>query len=298
MTIRTVGFAGLGLMGSRMASMLKSKGFEVVVWNRTRAKADALAAKGVRVADTPRALAAQVDAFCTCVADPAALREVLEGERGLSAGAKRGQLFVDFSTISVELATELGQRAAVLGVDFADAPVTGSKLGAEKGTLVLMVGATPATFERAGALFSAVGERAIHCGPVGAGTQVKLAGNALIALMLQGLSEGLLLTQKAGVDPQKLLEVVQASGFRSPYYDFKGKAMLARDFDTHFAIDLMFKDLSLFLESAARQRVPTPTAAAVREVYQLARAQGKGGQDISAVVTALEDLCGERLGHR
>jgi 3-hydroxyisobutyrate dehydrogenase len=152
-----------------------------------------------------------------------------------------------------------------------------------------MVGATGAGFERAQPIFRAVGEKAIHCGPVGSGSQVKLAGNAVISMMLEGLCEGMLLTQRAGVDPRKFLEVVQASGFRSPYYDFKGPSILRREFDTHFSIDLMF------LESAAKHRIPTPAVAAVKEVYQLARAQGKGSQDIGAVVTALEDLSGEKL---
>jgi 3-hydroxyisobutyrate dehydrogenase-like beta-hydroxyacid dehydrogenase len=140
-----------------------------------------------------------------------------------------------------------------------------------------------------------VGEKVIHCGDVGAGTQVKLAGNALIAAMLQTFSEGLLLTKKAGVDPRKLIEVVQASGFRSPYYDFKGKAILERDFTTHFSIDLMHKDLSLFVENAAANRVPTPTAASLKETYNLARASGHGAQDIAAVITAFEDLVGTKV---
>jgi 3-hydroxyisobutyrate dehydrogenase len=285
----------MGIMGSRMAKNLAQKGFELVVWNRTRARAEALQAVGAKVAQTPAELAAQVDVLCTCVADPPALREVALGKAGLLAGAREGQLFVDFSTVSAELTRELAAACEARKLDFVEAPVTGSKNGAEKGTLVLMVGASDAAFARAEPLFKAVGEKAIHCGPVGAGTQVKLAGNALIALMLEGLSEGMLLTQRAGVDPRKLIEVVQASGFRSPYYDFKGQALLRRDFETHFSIDLMFKDLNLFLESAARHRVPTPAVNAVRESYQLARAQGKGEQDIGAVVTTLEDLCGERL---
>jgi 3-hydroxyisobutyrate dehydrogenase-like beta-hydroxyacid dehydrogenase len=130
---------------------------------------------------------------------------------------------------------------------------------------------------------------------VGTGTQVKLAGNALIAGMLQSFSEGMLLTKKAGVDPRKLLEVVQASGFRSPYFDFKGKAMLERDFTTHFSIDLMHKDLSLFLDNAATHRVPTPTAASLRETYNLARAAGLGDKDITAVVSAFEPLAGVKV---
>lgn len=293
--IKKVGFVGLGLMGSRMALSLARKGFEVTVWNRTASRAEPLQRAGLKVASSPRALASEVDAFCTCVSDPSALRSVALGPEGLLVGARRGQLFLDFSTVSVELTRELERECQTRGIDFAEAPVTGSKMGAEKGTLVLMVGSSEETFQRSEPVFAGVGEKWIHCGPVGAGTQVKLAGNALIALMLEGLSEGMLLTQRAGVDPRKLIEVIQASGFRSPYFDFKGAAILRRDFETHFAIDLMFKDLSLFLDSAASHRIPTPAVAAVREVYQLARARGRGEQDIAAVVTALEDVCGEKL---
>src|SRR5205807_828377 len=156
---------------------------------------------GVQAAKTPAELAARVDGYCTSVADPPALREVALGREGLLAGARSGQLFVDFSTVSAELSRELDSEFAKKGVDF-----------------------------------------------------------------------------------------VQASGFCSPYYDFKGQALLRRDFDTAFSIDLMFKDLCLFLESAGKFRVPTPLTAASREAYQLARAQGKGRQDITAVITAIEDL--------
>jgi 3-hydroxyisobutyrate dehydrogenase-like beta-hydroxyacid dehydrogenase len=294
--IKKVGFLGLGTMGGRMARNLAQKGFEVTVWNRTRAKAEELVRFGAKVADSPAQVAASADAFCTCLAGPPALREVVFGPQGLFSKARPGQLYIDFSTISPDLARELEAAASERGVQFVESPMTGSKVGAEKGTLLLMVGARPEALERALPIFRAVSEKSIHCGPVGSGSQVKLAGNALISMMLEGLSEGMLLTQKAGVDPRKLLEVIQSSGFRSPYYDFKGPAILKRDFEPHFSIDLMFKDLNLFLQNAADNRVPTPAVAAVKETYQLARAQGKGAQDVAAVVTALEDLCGVKIG--
>lgn len=293
--IKKVGFLGLGIMGSRMARNLAQKGFEVTVWNRTPERAEQLVQFGAKMAAKPAEVASKVDAFCTCVADPAALRQVTMGADGLFSTSRPGQLFVDFSTISPSFARELDAECSRRKLDFVESPMTGSKNGADKGTLLLMVGAAPSAFERAQPIFRAVGEKAIHCGPVGSGSQVKLAGNALIAMMLEGLCEGMLLTKRAGVDPRKLLEVVQASGFRSPYYDFKGPSILRREFDTHFSIDLMFKDLRLFLDSAAENRIPTPGVAAVKETYQLARAQGKGAMDIGAVVTALEDLSGEKL---
>lgn len=292
MSISRVGFLGLGTMGTPMAKNLKKKGFQVVVWNRSLARAEALKADGIEVAATPAELAGKVDAYCTCVADPAALEGVAAG---LLEKARPGQLFIDFSTVSVPMVESLAARFGAKGVDFADAPVTGSRSGAEKGTLVIMTGCSAATLARATPIFQAVGEKVIHCGEVGTGTQVKLAGNALIAGMLQCFSEGLLLTKKAGVDPRKLIEVVQASGFRSPYFDFKGKAILERDFTTHFSIDLMHKDLSLFLDNAAAHKVPTPTAASLRETYNLARATGHGEQDIAAVITAFEDLVGTKV---
>ncbi|MFL5320073.1 MAG: NAD(P)-dependent oxidoreductase, partial [Myxococcaceae bacterium] len=233
-----------------------------------------------------------------CVATPAALEQVMAGQDGLFSGARRGQLLVDFSTIGPDQARSLEQRAGALGVDFVEAPVTGSKSGAEKGTLVLMVGATDAGVARAEPIFKAVGEKWIHCGPVGSASQVKLAGNAIIALMLEALSEAMLLTKKAGVDPRKLLEVVQASGYRSPYFDFKGKALMERDFETNFSIDLMFKDLQLFLESAAKLKVPTPATGAVKEIYALARAAGKGDLDITAAITPIEELSGVRISDK
>jgi 3-hydroxyisobutyrate dehydrogenase len=293
-----VGFLGMGLMGSRMARNLVRKGFPVTVWNRTRPRAEALVADGARVASTPAELMAEVEVACTCLSTPAVLEAVVAGPDGLFSRARAGQLLIDFSTISPDLARSLESRARALGLDFVEAPVTGSKNGAEKGTLLLMVGGTAEAVARCAPVFQAVGEKAVHCGPVGAAAQVKLAGNALIAAMLQALSEGMLLATKAGVDPAKLLEVVQASGFRSPYFEFKGAALLKRDFSTHFAIDLMFKDLTLFLETAAALRVPTPLAAATREVYALARAAGKGEQDIGAVITTYEEVAGVEIRAR
>ncbi len=296
MAIARIGFLGLGTMGRPMALNLKRRGFQVVVWNRSSDRSESLRSEGFEVAKTPAELAQKVDAYCTCVADPSALIAVAFGPNGLIFGAKSNQLFIDFSTISVELTKRLETEFGAVGVDFADAPVTGSRSGAENGTLVIMTGCADATLARATPVFNAVGQKIIHCGPVGSGTQVKLAGNAVIAAMLQSFCEGLLLTTKAGVDPRKLIEVIQSSGFRSPYFDFKGQALLKRDFTTHFSIDLMHKDLSLFLDNAASHRVPTPTAASLRETYQLARSAGKGGLDITAVISAYEDIVGVKIG--
>jgi 3-hydroxyisobutyrate dehydrogenase len=296
MSVRKVGFAGLGLMGSRMARTLKRRGFEVTVWNRTLSKADPLKAEGILVAPTPQALAQQVDVFCTCVADPSALTDVGLGPQGLLSGARPGQIFIDFSTVSPETIRTLDEACVRKQVGFVEAPVTGSKIGAENGSLVLMVGGKQEHLEQAWPVLLGVGERIVHCGDVGAGTQVKLAGNALIAAMLQAFSEGMLSVTKAGVDPRRFLEVVQASGFRSPYFDFKAKSLLAHDFETHFSIALMHKDLSLFLQNAAALGVEAPSAACAQGMYQQALDAGKGEQDIGAVITVLEERAKTRIG--
>src|SRR5260370_21482047 len=144
--IRSVGFSGLGIMGSGMARNLARKGSQVTAWNRTRSRAEALASDGIRMGDSPAAVAAQVDAFCTCVADPPALRQVVFGAKGLIETAKAGQLFIDFSTVSPDFSRELEQAAAARGIDFVECPVTGSKDGAAEGTLGLVVVAAAAGF--------------------------------------------------------------------------------------------------------------------------------------------------------
>jgi len=203
--IKKVGFVGLGIMGSRMARNLARKGFEVTVWNRTRSRAEPLRAEGIKLAGTPAVLASEVDAFCSCLSDPPAIREVVFAKDGLLTGSKAGQLFIDFSTVSPEFSRELEAGATRQGLDFVEAPVTGSKTGAEKGTLLMMVGAKAQALERAQPVLQAVGEKVIHCGPVGAGSQVKLAGNALISMMRQVKKAA----AERGRDPDQLISVMR-----------------------------------------------------------------------------------------
>ncbi len=295
MALERIGFLGLGMMGAPMAKNLATKGFQVVVWNRTKSRALALGDARIAIADSPADVVKRVDAWCYCLSDPAAVEEVSFGMQGTLEEARPGQAFIDFSTGSVELAQRLGDACAKKGVAFSDAPVTGSVLGAEQGKLVVMAGCSHGTFEALRPIFAAVGEKAIHCGPVGAGSQVKLAGNALLASMLQGFSEGALSVAKAGFDPYKFYEVVQASGYRSPYFDFKGKAVLDGDRTVFFTIDLMHKDLTLMTESAAKRRVPAPLAGALREVYNLARASGRGSHDITDAIGVFEDISGTSI---
>jgi 3-hydroxyisobutyrate dehydrogenase-like beta-hydroxyacid dehydrogenase len=273
-----VAFLGLGIMGSRMAQRLAAQGHRVTAWNRTPGKAGALPA-----AATPAEAAARADAVCLCLADPPAVESVFS-----ALALREGQLVIDFSTGSPALAARLDAACRTQGAAFLESPVTGSKNGAAAGTLVLMVGGEEAALERAHPLLASVASKVIHIGPVGSASRVKLIGNGFIALMLEALCEGVLLARKAGISPEKMLEVVQSSGYASPYWDFKGKAILARDFETHFSVDLMHKDLTLALAAADEAKVPVPGLALAREQFQRLRAAGKGGLDIAALIQALE----------
>jgi 3-hydroxyisobutyrate dehydrogenase-like beta-hydroxyacid dehydrogenase len=291
---KRVGFAGLGLMGSRMARNILAKGFPLTVWSRTSDHTRPLAAAGASVAGSPREVAERSDVVVACVADPAAVDRVVFAEDGVLVAARPGFRYVEASTIGPEQARRVAEALRARGADMLEAPMTGSKMGAEKGTLLFMTGGRSEVLEELTPVLMAMGSKAIHCGEVGQASAVKLVGNTLISFMLEGFAEGLVLAQKCGVGLDKLLEVVMASGYASPYYAFKGDAIARRDFATHFSIDLLVKDQTLMLEEAAGRRVPLPGLAAIREVFQSARAQGWGGEDIAAVVKVLERAAGVR----
>jgi 3-hydroxyisobutyrate dehydrogenase len=282
-----VGYIGLGIMGGGMARNLIKKGHAVTVWNRSAERVAPLREAGASVAASPRALAAAVEVVCTCVSDPAALAAVSEGPDGFLAGLAPGALVIDFSTVGPAAVRALEDACCARGAHFLAAPVTGSKNAANAGTLLLMCGGAAETFQSAQPVLNAVGTKAILVGDATQAAQMKLIGNLIIAHMVEALSEGTALAAGAGIGVDKVLEVIQASGYASPFWDFKGKALAARDFSTHFAIDLMHKDLTLALDLGHRHRVPLPGTAAVREVYQLARAQGLGERDIIATAAVV-----------
>lgn len=287
--MQRIGFIGLGIMGTGMVSNLVRKGWAVSVWNRSRGRG---ASVGAAEMSSPRALAEACDVVVTCVSDPEAVRSVVFQDDGVLGAARPGFRYVECSTISSSLALDLERAFAARGAGFLEAYVTGSKTGAENGTLLFMTGGPPALHAELEPLLLAMGTRAIHCGAVGQAAVVKLAGNTVISFMLEGLCEALVLGQKAGVSADKLLEVIQASGFASPYFAFKGAAIRERRFDTHFSIDLLHKDQTLMLAEATERRVAMPGLAALREVFAAARAQGLGSADISAVIQVLERASG------
>jgi 3-hydroxyisobutyrate dehydrogenase-like beta-hydroxyacid dehydrogenase len=292
MTTKRIGFAGLGLMGSRMARQFLDKGFPLAVWNRTPERCAPLRERGAQVAGTPRELAEMCDVMITCVADPGAVGRIVFADDGVRPAARPGFRYIETSTISPGLARRTAEALRANGADVLEAPVTGSKMGAEKGTLTIMTGGRRETHDELLPILMAMGTKAIYCGEIGQASVVKLIGNTIISFMLEGFCEGLVAGRRAGIPLETLIEVIQASGYASPYYAFKGNAIAKRDFEQHFSIDLLVKDQGLMLDEAAAQGVPMPGLAAIREVFQAARAQGYGQEDIAAVVKAVERAAG------
>jgi len=292
MSSTRVGFAGLGLMGVRMARQFVDKGFPLTVWSRDAKKAEPLLAKGAKQAKTPKELAEASDVVVACVADPAAVERVVFAPDGVLAGARPGFRYIETSTVSPEQTKRIAEALRAKGADALEAPMTGSKNGADKGTLLFMCGGKRSTFDELQPVLMAMGTKAIYCGEMGAGATVKLMGNTFITFMLEALCECSVIAKKAGVPLETVLEVVQASGFSSPYYGFKGPALIKRDFEQHFSIDLLVKDQGLMLAESHALKASMPGLAAIREVFQAARGQGLGQEDIGAVVKVLERAAG------
>lgn len=283
----TVGMIGLGLMGKPMARNLLKAGFPVVVWNRTKSRADDLVSEGARWGGSSRELAAQVDVLMTIVSDPPALEGVLWGSHGNKDGAldglRTGSLYIDSSTVSPELARRVARSCNEKGVEFLDAPVTGGDWGAKKGELVFMIGGDAKTLERAQPVLAPLGKRLFHLGPNGAGQTVKLAMNLILALEVDAFAEALALTNAGGVAGDKLLEVLQSSMGRAPLLDIKAPLILKQDYTPSFPLRLMHKDMGLALELARQKNVPVPAATAAYQTYSAIQNAAREDLDYSAV---------------
>ena len=279
----TVSLIGLGLMGKPMGHNLLKAGFPLVVWNRSSAKAQDLVAAGAKLAANPREAAAQADVLITIVSDPPALEEVLWGTNGALAALRKGSLYIDSSTISPELARRAAAACAERGVDFLDAPVTGGTWGAEKGELVFMIGGKQEVLDRARPVLEAVGKRFFLLGPNGAGQTVKLAMNLLLALEVDALAEAVTLVKSAGVQGEKLVEVMQSSMARAAVLDVKAPLILKGEFPPSFPLRLMHKDMRLALELARQQNVTLPAAAASYSTYSAVKDSSTDDPDYAAV---------------
>jgi 3-hydroxyisobutyrate dehydrogenase len=279
----TVGLIGLGLMGGPMGQNLLRAGFPLVVWNRTKAKADDLVREGAKLGADPRAVAEQADVLITIVSDPAALEEVLFGARGAVEGLRAGSTLIDSSTVSPELARRVAAACAEREVDFLDAPVTGGTWGAKKGELVFMVGGKAEVLERVRPVLEAVGKKFPLLGPNGAGQTVKLGMNLLLALQVDAFAEALALVTASGVTAEKLMEVLQSSMARSGVLDVKAPMMVKGEFPASFPLRLMHKDVRLALELAHNKGVTLPCGSAAYATYSAVLNASSDDPDFSAV---------------
>ena len=292
----SVAFLGLGTMGSRQAAVLARAGFDLTVYNRTFERARAWSEKhGGRVATSPDEAARAADVVISMVVDGGQVEELLLGSGGAAAIAAPGTLFVDMSTIAPGDARRIGARLADAGHSFLDAPVSGSAAKAAEGTLTIMAGGDEADLERARPLLEAMGEQVIHAGPLGHGQSIKLIHNAVAAVNLAVLAQGLVLGDRTGVDLDALMTVLGAGAAGSAMLDRKGEAMRRHDFTPLFQLDHMLKDLRLCLGEAASANVPFPLAGAATDAYAAASAQGLGNQDFGAVLVAAELLANHRV---
>jgi 3-hydroxyisobutyrate dehydrogenase len=291
-----IGFVGLGIMGSRMAANLRRAGWELVVWNRTREKAEAWAEEhGAEVADTPAHLGGAASVVITMVVDGPQVEAVLLGPDGVARGADAGLLCVDMSTIGPAAARRIGGVLGDRGIGFVDAPVTGSSPKADEGTLTIMAGGEAADFERAHPLLQAMGELVLHVGPLGHGQTIKLVNNAVAAVNAATVGEALLVGSAAGVDLDALERVMAAGSGASAMLELKAGPMRRHDYATLFKLDHMLKDVRLCLEAAEAAGAPFPSAAQAREILAAAAARGHGEDDFAALIEVLEWLAGTRL---
>lgn len=283
-----IAFLGLGIMGSPMAANLVKAGHAVTVWNRTAGKT----VEGASTASSPAEAAQGAEVVWMCVSDTKAVEGILFGQDGVEKSLTQNMIVVDSSTIAPSATRKFADRLAGKGVQYVDAPVTGSKAGAESGTLIFIVGGAEAVIEKLNPLFEAMGKRVFRMGETGKGHAAKLVMNLQIALIYEGFAEALTLGAKMGVDAETLLPLINASMVKSGVVEYKAPFVLKRDFSPNFPLRLMYKDIQLALEAAKEARVKLPALEIVKEIYEVASEDGSGDLDYAATLTLLEKWAG------
>ncbi len=285
-----VAFLGLGVMGSPMAGHLKGRGgHDVAVYNRTAARAEKWVAEhGGAAAPSPREAARDRAVVFACVGNDDDLRSVTLGPDGAFAGMARGAVFVDHTTASANVARELAREAERRGLGFVDAPVSGGQAGAENGALTVMCGGDEATFAKVEPMIGSYARACKLMGPVGSGQLAMMVNQICIAGLVQGLAEGLHFAKRAGLDVERVVEVIAKGAAQSWQMDNRHKTMIAGKFDFGFAVDWMRKDLAICLDEARRNGAQLPVAALVDQFYSDVQAMGGRRWDTSSLIARLE----------
>jgi 3-hydroxyisobutyrate dehydrogenase len=290
MVMASVAFIGLGVMGFPMAGHLKKKGgHDVTVYNRTTGRAEKWVAEfGGALAMTPREAAAGKDFVFSCVGNDDDLREVTLGPDGAFRDMKKGAIFVDNTTASAEVARELAEKAMAKGFGFLDAPVSGGQAGAENGVLTVMAGGAQHDFDKAKPVIEAYARMVGLMGPAGAGQLTKMINQICIAGLVQGLAEGIHFGKKAGLDIEKVIDVISKGAAGSWQMENRHKTMNAGMYDFGFAVDWMRKDLGICLAEADRNGAKLPVTALVDQFYKDVQAMGGKRWDTSSLLARLE----------
>jgi 3-hydroxyisobutyrate dehydrogenase-like beta-hydroxyacid dehydrogenase len=289
---QSVGFIGLGTMGIPMARNLAKAGFPLIVSTRTFSKAEALAREvpGVRAVRGFDEVASQSEVVVSCLPDSPEVEAVHLGEKGTAAGAARGTIVIDSSTIAAQAARGIGERLAGRGIAFLDAPVSGGQKGAIEGTLTFFVGGEAAALEKASPVFLAMGKRVTHLGSSGSGQLGKAANQILVAVNLMAVSEALAFAKKAGLPLPALHEALTAGAANSWALEVLGKKMIDRDFKPAFAVKHQQKDLAIVLKTAREKSMPLPGVALVHQLLASLEAHDRGDDGTQALYTLYEML--------
>lgn len=290
---KKIGFIGLGVMGRPMAANLIKAGYSLWVHDINNEPVRALTRLGAVEASSAKEIGRKSEVVFSMLPTSVEVKEVYLEKNGVLGGMKKGGTVIDMSTIEPRVSREIAAAAEKKGIEMLDAPVSGGQFGAINGTLTIMVGGKEEIFNQCRGLFEAMGESTYYCGSIGSGEVVKIANNMVLAACVQATCEGMVMGTKAGVEPRVLSEVISKSSGQSwvlshhlPKKAFKG------DFEPGFMVDLMYKDLGLALDLSSELNVPVQFGAASRQVYELAKAAGKGRQDFSSILELLEERVG------
>jgi 3-hydroxyisobutyrate dehydrogenase-like beta-hydroxyacid dehydrogenase len=287
-----IGYVGLGVMGSQMASRLIDKGHMVVGYNRTRSKAQWLVDKGLKLVDSPRLVAESVDFVFSMVTNSAALSQIADGANGVVEGLGPGKVWIDMSTASPAMSRALAARVREKGADMVDAPVSGSVVTVQQGKLSVMVGGRAETFQRIQPLLLDLGPKVTHVGENGLALVMKIATNLALPVQILAFTEGVLLAEKSGIPREKAVEVLLNSVLASPMLQYRGPFVLKMPDEAWFNVNMMQKDMQLALELGRQVDMPLPMAALANEYLTAARAMGLAEQDFAIVFKVLERLSG------
>ena len=287
-----LGFVGLGVMGSQMVRRLLGKGHAVTGYNRTKAKAQWLIDKGMKWADSPRAVAAASDLTFAMVTNAAAIAAVADGPDGIIAGLGPGKLFIDMSTVSPEVSRATAAKVRAKGADMVDAPVSGSVITLQQGRLSVMVGGKKETFEKVQPLLLDIGPKVTHVGDNGLALAMKIAVNLSLAVQMMAFSEGVLLAEKSGIPREVAVDVLTHSAVASPMIQYRGPFILQQPDEAWFDCNMMQKDMLLALDLGRQLKVPVPTTAISNDFLTAARGMGWEKKDFAVVFDVLARMSG------